>query len=72
MQVYAGLCIFCFIIMMTGRMYTVKEMAIMLNVSQNTIRRMVYKGQVKAVKLPSGTIRIPEDEVARLLGPKGW
>jgi excisionase family DNA binding protein len=58
--------------MMTGRMYTVKEMAIMLNVSQNTIRRMVYKGQVKAVKLPSGTIRIPEDEVARLLGPKGW
>ncbi|MDG7035786.1 MAG: helix-turn-helix domain-containing protein [Nitrososphaerota archaeon] len=56
---------------MTGRLYTVKEISIMLNVSQSTIRRMIYKGQIKAVKLPSGTIRIPEDEVARLLRPEG-
>ncbi len=52
-------------------MYTVKELAIMLNVSQSTVRRMIYKGQIKAVRLPTGTLRIPEDEVARLLRPEG-
>ena len=56
---------------MTGKMHSVKELAIMLNVSHTTIRRMIRKGQIKAVKLPAGTIRIHKDEVVRLLVPKG-
>jgi predicted site-specific integrase-resolvase len=34
---------------------------------------MVRKGQIKAVKLPTGTIRIPESEILKLLGvDKPW
>lgn len=53
---------------MTEKLYRVKEVALLLNVSQETVRRMIRKGQIKAVRLPTGTIRIPESEVIRLLG----
>mgnify|MGYP001626380320 CR=1 FL=1 len=55
---------------MTGKYYTVKELAALLRVSDSTIRRMIRKGQIKAIKLPSGTLRIPEEEVSKLLMPK--
>ncbi len=55
---------------MTEKLYRVKEVALLLNASQETIRRMIRKEQIKAIKLPTGTIRIPESEVIRLLGDK--
>ncbi|MDG6927118.1 MAG: helix-turn-helix domain-containing protein [Nitrososphaerota archaeon] len=58
---------------MTERLYSVKETALTLHISDSTVRRMVRKGQIKAVKLPTGTIRIPESEILKLLGvDKPW
>ncbi|MEM0117242.1 MAG: helix-turn-helix domain-containing protein [Conexivisphaerales archaeon] len=56
---------------MTEKMYSVKETALTLRISGSRVRRMVRKGQIKAVRLPTGTIRIPEGEVLKLLGAQG-
>ena len=44
-----------------------KEAALLLVVSVETLRRRVNAERIRAVKLPSGDLRIPESEVVRIL-----
>ena len=46
-------------------MYTVREVAEILKLHYDTVRRKIKAGQIKAVKI-GGTIRISEEEVERL------
>ena len=46
-------------------MKTIKEAAIIFNVTEMTIRRWIDSGVVKAVKIV-GTVRISEEEIERL------
>lgn len=49
-----------------ARHYTVIELADLLNVSKEYIYRLVWKEQIRAVKIGK-MWRIPEDEVERIL-----
>ncbi len=46
---------------------TTSQVAKPLNVSRQTIARWVRNGHIKAVRLPSGMIRIHPSEVERIL-----
>lgn len=50
-----------------GRLLRIKEVALILNVSRQTIWRWIEEGKIKATKLPSGRYRIPEGEVLAIL-----
>ncbi len=50
------------------QMFTTAQVAKRLNVSRQTVARWVRNKEVKAIRLPSGMIRISSDEVARILG----
>ncbi|MDN5320826.1 MAG: putative resolvase [Thermococcaceae archaeon] len=52
------------------RMLTPRQVAEVLGVSFITIKRWIYSGKIKAVKLPTGKWRIPESEVKKILGEK--
>lgn len=52
------------------RLLTPRQVAEILGVSFITIKRWIYSGKIKAVKLPTGKWRIPESEVKRILGEK--
>jgi excisionase family DNA binding protein len=52
---------------MSDDLLTTAEAARMLRVSQKTIGRWVRLGQLPAVRLPSGQLRIKRAEVDRLL-----
>lgn len=43
-----------------------KEAAKALGVSPKTLRRYWKKGKIKAVRLPSGRLRYPKDEIERI------
>jgi putative resolvase len=45
----------------------VKDVARALNVHRTSVERWIKEGKLKAVKLPSGYYRIPEEELNRLL-----
>ena len=47
-------------------MLTIRQISDELNVDPRTVRRWIEKGYLKAVRLPSGTIRIEESELERL------
>jgi excisionase family DNA binding protein len=46
---------------------TVREAAAMISVSELTIRRKIWAGEVQAIKV-GGRILVPIDEVRRLVG----
>lgn len=46
---------------------TTAEVAEMLRVSQSTVQRWVQLGQLDAIRLPSGGIRIRREDVDKLL-----
>lgn len=52
------------------RMLTPRQVAEVLGVSFITIKRWIYSGKIKAVKLPTGKWRIPESEVKKILSEK--
>lgn len=55
-----------------NRIYTVKEVARLLGFSTNTIYKYLDEGKIKSTRLGSeGRFRIPQKEVARLLGLRG-
>ena len=47
-------------------MYKPSELAQELNISIQTIHRWIGEGKLKAIRLPSGTYRIKEEEVNRI------
>lgn len=52
---------------MTGPYLTQDEMAAMLKVSKETIRKWRYEGKFRAVRVAYKTIRIPMSEVNRMI-----
>lgn len=48
--------------------YRTGEVAELLRVSFVTVKRWIYRGEIKAIKNPAGRWLIPESEVNRLLG----
>ncbi|MFA4645662.1 IS607 family transposase [Pyrococcus kukulkanii] len=52
------------------RLLSPRQVAEILGVSFITIKRWIYSGKIKAVKLPTGKWRIPESEVKRILGER--
>ena len=46
---------------------SVRDVAGRLNVNRGTVVRWIRLGQLKALRLPSGTYRIPRSELDRLL-----
>ena len=55
---------------MSARLLTAREVAGMLGVSTETILRWTRKGEVPAVKLPSGQIRFREAEIEAWLAER--
>ena len=49
-------------------MVTTGRVARSLGVTINTVKAWIRKGQVRAIRLPSGHFRIPESELERLRG----
>jgi excisionase family DNA binding protein len=47
--------------------FTTAQVAQLLEVSQSAVQRWVRLHQIKAVRLPSGQIRIPRSEVDRII-----
>lgn len=50
------------------KLYTINQVAEMLSVHANTVRRWIKSGKLKTVKLEVGTDRITETEVKRFVG----
>jgi excisionase family DNA binding protein len=48
-------------------MLTPKEVRVKLGISKRTLYRWIKTGKIKAVVLPSGRIRIPREEVEKIL-----
>ena len=49
-------------------LYTVHEVAEILKVEDQTIRKYITDGKMKAIKLSNRLLRIPKSEVEYLLG----
>ena len=49
------------------RLLSTVEAGKRLNVSAKTVARWARKGKIKAIFLPSGRIKIPEEEVEKIL-----
>ena len=52
---------------MTGRMFTARAVAELLGVSPATVLRWTRHGDLPALRLPSGAIRIREDQLEQWL-----
>ena len=48
------------------RYYTVRELADVLRVSDLTIRRMIHRGELRAVRVGPRNLRIPAAELERI------
>jgi len=53
---------------MNENYYTVKEVADMMKVHENTIWRWIKEGKLKSFKLPSGRTRISGLELDKIVG----
>jgi excisionase family DNA binding protein len=53
--------------MTEAEMLTPKEVRIKLGISKRTLYRWIKTGKMKAIVLPSGRIRIPREEVEKIL-----
>ena len=49
------------------KLLTLRQTAEILNVSTRTLLRWIENGKIRAVRLPSGRIRIPQTEIERIL-----
>ena len=49
------------------KLLTLRQTAEILNVSTRTLLRWIEAGKIRAVRLPSGRIRIPQTEIERIL-----
>lgn len=47
-------------------LYTVKEVAQLLNMAEITIRQWMGRGQLKFIKLGTKAVRIPKSEIDRI------
>jgi len=47
-------------------LYTVKEVAQLLNMAEITIRQWMGRGQLKYIKLGTKAVRIPKSEIDRI------
>ena len=56
-----------YVCMERKRFYTTRELAELFNVSQETIRKMIRDGVIKAIKLHKKKFLIPAEEVEKLL-----
>jgi len=54
--------------MIETKMYTASQVAKLLSVDPETVRRWHRENKIKTVQVGAGRIRIPENEVKRLLG----
>jgi len=50
------------------KLYSTGKAAELLSVSFITIKRWIYAGKIKVIKMPTKQYRIPESEIQRLLG----
>ena len=50
-----------------GKMLTLRQTAEILNISTRTLLRWIESGKIRAVRLPSGRIRIPQTEIEKVL-----
>lgn len=50
------------------KLYSTGKAAELLGVSFITIKRWIYAGKIKAIKMPTKQYRVPEGEIRRLLG----
>lgn len=48
-------------------LYTLKQTALLLNVSRQTIWAWIKAGKIKAVELPSGRYRVAKSEVVKIV-----
>ena len=53
----------------SGEWMTAREVAELLGVSAETVRRYIRLGQLPANRLPSGHVRIRREDAVRLLPP---
>jgi excisionase family DNA binding protein len=49
------------------KLYTVKEVANILRITEGTVRNWIRLGDIQAIKISGILIRIPEEELERLL-----
>lgn len=54
---------------MNKRLLTVAQAADRLGYAKETVRRLISQGQLPAVRLPSGRLRISEETIEHLLRP---
>jgi len=54
--------------MREDRLYSTGKAAKLLGISFITMKRWIYAGKIKAIKLPTKRYRIPESEIRRMLG----
>lgn len=54
--------------MREDKLYSTGEAAKLLGISFITIKRWIYSGKIKVIKLPTKRYRIPESEIRRILG----
>ena len=47
---------------------TVQDVAATLRVTPDTVRHYIREGALEAIRLPGGSFRIPEEQVAALAG----
>ncbi|MGB6719048.1 MAG: helix-turn-helix domain-containing protein [Candidatus Acidiferrales bacterium] len=52
----------------TPKFYTVKEFAALLRVQKNSVYRWIRRGDIKAITIRYGLVRIPASELDRLMG----
>ena len=52
---------------MTSSLLTARTVADRLDVSAETVLRWIRRGEITAIRLPGGAIRIREDELVRWL-----
>lgn len=51
---------------MTDKLFTIQEVAQMLSVTHKTVRNLIAKGEIKAIKI-GGSIRIKESVFRNLI-----
>lgn len=49
------------------RLYTVKEISIILNLAEITIRQWMGNGKIRFLKVGGKSVRIPQSELNRIL-----
>lgn len=49
-------------------LYDVKQVAKMLSVDPETVRRWHREGKIRTVQIGAGWIRIPESEIKKIIG----